>query len=324
VPDPPARAATSARPAAQAAALPGAASRRLARLAKSLEDLLDDEAAELPTGDRARIEGALRGLDRRARMTLPAWRSMLQGLQDDPDGEGDPDFVDWFSATVAYGRVMDAALRRHWVDPTAPLAAAVLAPAHGVLITSATLTDPAGDDLFALAEARTGSARLPEPPKLLRLTSPFDYAANSRAFVVTDVGRDDPRQVAAAMRELFLAAGGGALGLFTAVRRLAPSTSASPPPWPKRALRSTPSTSTRSTPARSPTSSAPRRTAACSAPTPSATAWTSPAARSACSASTASPGLARTSCTRPAAPASASAPTTTPWPAPASPKPSAA
>jgi ATP-dependent DNA helicase DinG len=89
-----------------------------------------------------------------------------------------------------------------------------------VLITSATLTDPAGDDLFALAEARTGSARLPEPPKLLRLTSPFDYAANSRAFVVTDVGRDDPRQVAAAMRELFLAAGGGALGLFTAVRRL--------------------------------------------------------------------------------------------------------
>jgi ATP-dependent DNA helicase DinG len=115
---------------------------------------------------------------------------------------------------------MDAALRRHWVDPTAPLAAAVLAPAHGVLVTSATLADSAHDDPFALAEARTGAARLPEPPKLLRLASPFDYAANSRAFVVNDVGRDDPRQVAAAMRELFLAAGGGALGLFTAIRRL--------------------------------------------------------------------------------------------------------
>jgi len=38
--------------------------------------------------------------------------------------------------------------------------------------------------------------------------------------VVTDVGRDDPRQVAAAMRELFLASGGGGLGLFTAIRRL--------------------------------------------------------------------------------------------------------
>ncbi len=206
--------------AAQAAVALAAVEAPLLALARALEDLLDDEASELPTGDRARIEGALRGLDRRARMTLPAWRSMLLGLQEDPEGEGDPDFVDWFSATVAYGRVMDAALRRHWVDPTAPLAAAVLAPAHGVLVTSATLTDPAGDEPFALAEARTGSARLPEPPKLLRVQSPFDYAAQSRAFVVTDVGRDDPRQVAAAMRELFLAAGGGALGLFTAVRRL--------------------------------------------------------------------------------------------------------
>jgi ATP-dependent DNA helicase DinG len=34
------------------------------------------------------------------------------------------------------------------------------------------------------------------------------------------VARDDPRQIAAAMRELFLASGGGALGLFTAIRRL--------------------------------------------------------------------------------------------------------
>ena len=31
----------------------------------------------LNAGERARIEGALRGLDRRARMMLPAWRSML-------------------------------------------------------------------------------------------------------------------------------------------------------------------------------------------------------------------------------------------------------
>ena len=59
-----------------------------------------------------------------------------------------------------------------------------------------------------------------DSPKLLRLASPFDYAENARALVVTDVGREDPRQVAAAMRELFLASGGGGLGLFTAIRRL--------------------------------------------------------------------------------------------------------
>jgi ATP-dependent DNA helicase DinG len=191
----------------------------LIALARALEDILDDEAAELPTGERARIEGALRGLDRRARMQLPAWRAMLAVLQDEPD-TGDPTFVDWFEAVSAFGRIADAAYRRHWVDPTEPLEAAVLRPAHGVLVTSATLSDPGHEAPFALAEMRTGAARLSDPPKLLRLASPFDYAKNARALVVTDVGRDDPRQVAAAMRELFLAAGGGGLGLFTAIRRL--------------------------------------------------------------------------------------------------------
>jgi ATP-dependent DNA helicase DinG len=190
----------------------------LLALARHLEDVLDEDAAILPVGDRARIEGALRGLDRRARMTLPAWRSMLKAI--DEDAEDDPDFVDWFDATFLYGRVVDAACRRHWVDPTEPLTNAVIAPSHGVLVASATLADSTLADPFALAEMRTGAARLPERPKTLRLASPFDYAANARAFVVTDVGKDDPRQVAAAMRELFLAAGGGGLGLFTAIRRL--------------------------------------------------------------------------------------------------------
>lgn len=190
----------------------------LLALARHLEDLLDEEAAQIVTSDRGRIEGALRGLDRRCRMLLPAWRSMLRAI--DEDAEDDPDFVDWFEATFLYGRVVDAACRRHWVDPTEPLTNAVIAPAHGVLVTSATLSDATLDDPFALAEMRTGAARLPDRPKTLKLTSPFDYAANARAYVVTDIGRDDPRQVAAAMRELFLAAGGGGVGLFTAIRRL--------------------------------------------------------------------------------------------------------
>ncbi|MDG2530614.1 ATP-dependent DNA helicase [Caulobacter endophyticus] len=190
----------------------------LLALARQLEDVLDEDAEHLGPSERARIEGALRGLDRRARMTLPAWRSILKAI--DEDAEDDPDFVDWFEATFLYGRVVDAACRRHWVDPTEPLRAAVLSPAHGVLVTSATLVDPALEDPFALAEMRTGAARLPQPPKVLRLVSPFDYEKNARAFVVTDVNKEDARQVAAAMRELFLAANGGALGLFTAIRRL--------------------------------------------------------------------------------------------------------
>ena len=190
----------------------------LLSLARQLETVLDDEADILNANERARLEGALRSLDRRARMQLPAWRSMLVAI--DENADDDPDFVDWFEATFLYGRVVDAACRRHWVDPTEPLTAAVIAPAHGVLITSATLADSTLIDPFALAEMRTGAARLPERPKTLRLASPFDYGANALALVVADVGRDDPRQVAAAMRELFLAANGGALGVFTAIRRL--------------------------------------------------------------------------------------------------------
>ena len=191
----------------------------LLALSRHLEDILDDEAAELDGSARARIEGALRGLDRRARMTLPGWRSMLAAL-DAAGDEPDPDFVDWLSAEAAFGRIHDVALRRHWIDPTVPLEAAVVMPAHGVLVTSATLSDPLSDDPFDLARLRTGAARLVEPARTLKVESPFDYAANSRVIVVNDLIKDDPRQTAAAMRELFLAAGGGGLGLFTAIRRL--------------------------------------------------------------------------------------------------------
>jgi ATP-dependent DNA helicase DinG len=50
--------------------------------------------------------------------------------------------------------------------------------------------------------------------------SPFDYPNQTRVVVVTDVRKDQMDQVASAYRELFLASGGGALGLFTAITRL--------------------------------------------------------------------------------------------------------
>ena len=46
---------------------------------------------------------------------------MLAGLSEGSD-EPDPDFVDWLSVETAFGRVHDVALRRHWIDPTVPLA----------------------------------------------------------------------------------------------------------------------------------------------------------------------------------------------------------
>jgi ATP-dependent DNA helicase DinG len=67
---------------------------------------------------------------------------------------------------------------------------------------------------------RTGAAHLPLPAIRARVASPFDYAAQTRVFIVTDIGRNEMDQIAAAYRSLFLAAGGGALGLFTAIARL--------------------------------------------------------------------------------------------------------
>ena len=88
--------------------------------------------------------------------------------------------------------------------------AAVLAPAHGVLVTSATLADSTLDDPFALAEMRTGAARFAEPARRRcgwprrSTTPPTPGPSWSPTSAATT-----PRQVAAAMRELFLAAGGG-------------------------------------------------------------------------------------------------------------------
>jgi ATP-dependent DNA helicase DinG len=187
-------------------------------LASALKKRLDDEAAKLDTTVRARIEAAVRGLERRARLLLPSWIGMLDGLN---AGEPDKDFVDWFEVVRDDGRDIDVGLMRHWIDPTIPLTNAVLMPAHGALITSATLRDAeSGEGSWQAAEIRTGAHHLMEPPRRASFGSPFRYDEQSRIFIVCDVARRDAASLAAAYRELFLAAGGGALGLFTAVRTL--------------------------------------------------------------------------------------------------------
>ncbi|MFM8799999.1 MAG: ATP-dependent DNA helicase [Tagaea sp.] len=186
-------------------------------LAKRFAEKLDDQAADLDTATRARIEAIARGLARRAGNELTGWRAMLKSLS----GETPPEFVDWIALERVEGRDADVALERRWVDPTVPFAANVLRPAHGALITSATLTDQSGDvekDWLAAAE-RTGARHMPAYVRA-QVRSPFDYANRTRVLVVNDLGREEPDRVAAAYRELFLASGGGALGLFTAIGRL--------------------------------------------------------------------------------------------------------
>ncbi|MDE2182024.1 MAG: ATP-dependent DNA helicase [Alphaproteobacteria bacterium] len=200
----------------------GMALKRLAvpllRLAKSLRTQLADKAAELEPYQRARIEAAARGLERRGRIILPAWMSMLESLV---TGEVHDEFVDWFEIVREDGRDLDVGLERRWIDPTIPLANEVLGHVHGALVTSATLRDSGGNESdWESAEVRTGALHLAEPPKRASFGSPFAYGEQSRIFIVRDVNRRDVEALAAAYRELFLASGGGALGLFTAVRTL--------------------------------------------------------------------------------------------------------
>jgi ATP-dependent DNA helicase DinG len=187
-------------------------------LSKELLALLDDEAAELETATRGRIEAVARSIERRGLAPLGAWRSMLASLS----GETPAEFIDWFAIERLEGRDFDVGYHRHWIDPMHPFAETVLKPAHGMVVTSATLLDGSGDASadWAVAERRSGAEYLDGPPIRAALPSPFDYAAHTRVLVVTDVRKDDLDQVASAYRELFLAAGGGALGLFTAVSRL--------------------------------------------------------------------------------------------------------
>ncbi len=194
----------------------------LVRLAAVLRTRLTREAAELDSGMRVRLEAAARGLERRAHLLLPAWRAMLATLEEEPHET--TEFADWFEIARDDARDNDVGLKRHWIDPTIPFADTILKPAHGALITSATLRDAGnhanseGD--WRAAEVRVGAHHLPEPPQRALFGSPFDWATQARIVVVRDIDRRDLDQLATAYRELLLAAGGGGLGLFTAVKTL--------------------------------------------------------------------------------------------------------
>ncbi|TWA84984.1 ATP-dependent DNA helicase DinG [Azospirillum brasilense] len=190
----------------------------LAGLAKRLAARLEDETAELDSDQRRRIDAMARSLTRRGVLTVEAWRAMLKTLPVETPAQ----FVDWFAVERIDGRDVDVGLYRHWIDPTVPFAEALAGPAHGMVVTSATLTDGTGDTAmdWQAAEDRCGASHLPKPALRAQVPSPFDYPNRTRVMVVTDVRKDDLGQVASAYRTLFQAAGGGGLGLFTAISRL--------------------------------------------------------------------------------------------------------
>ena len=187
--------------------------RPLMALGQRLEALLAEGPDWLDGQARARVEGAVASLAWRTE-TVSAWISLLARI----GGPADPDFVDWLAVDRIEGREFDIGLHRRWLDPTRPLAATVLKPAHGVLVTSATLKG--GDPDWQIADARAGVPHLDRAAGHFDVASPFDYAAQAEVLIVTDIKRGDLAALANAYARLIAAAGGGTLGLFTAIRRL--------------------------------------------------------------------------------------------------------
>ncbi|GBQ15903.1 ATP-dependent DNA helicase [Swaminathania salitolerans] len=214
----------------------------LETLVERLKALLSDPDDALEAAQRLRIEAMIRALRRRAIVRVQGWIAMLDTVLDDTEsGQGDA-FIDIVRSEYVPGRAgeTDVGLHRHWRDPTIPFASVMQGPAHGLLITSATLRDQtpapapgatlgatpgAGSESGAeaswiAAETRLGTQHFIKPPLRASLLSPFDYARQTRALIVTDVPQNDPDALASAYRLLFMAAQGGALGLFTAISRL--------------------------------------------------------------------------------------------------------
>ncbi|WP_188056467.1 ATP-dependent DNA helicase [Sphingosinithalassobacter sp. CS137] len=186
--------------------------RPLVTLGRRLEAVLADAPDWMDAPARARIEGAIASLGWRTD-TVGAWLALIARI----GGPADPAFVDWLAVDRIEGREFDVGLHRHWLDPAKPFAETVLKPAHGALVTSATLR--AGGD-WDVAEARAGAVHLPLTPARFEAPSPFDYGNQAEVLIVTDVKRGDMPGLANAYARLIVAAGGGTLGLFTAVRRL--------------------------------------------------------------------------------------------------------
>jgi ATP-dependent DNA helicase DinG len=181
-------------------------------LGQRLEAMIEEAPDWLDGAARARIEGAMASLGWRVD-TLRSWIALLgRG-----GGPADPDFVDWLAVERGEGREFDIGIHRHWLDPTRPVSDLVLKPAHGILTTSATLRS--GGD-WETAEARTGASHLDHAAGHFAAPSPFDYARQAEVLIVTDIPKGDLAALAGAYSALISASQGGALGLFTAIRRL--------------------------------------------------------------------------------------------------------
>ncbi len=189
------------------------------KLTKHMHERLIKYQGQMDGDTRRRFDSLSTSLERRGCLTLKSWISMLETMEQTTTVEG---FVDWMEVERIDGKAVDVGIYRHYIDPMKPFATSMRPHVHGMTITSATLQDSSEDEAlnWQVASMRSGAHYLSLHPQQSSYPSPFNYAKNTRIIIINDVNKKDIDQVAAAYTSLFLAAGGGALGLFTAIQRL--------------------------------------------------------------------------------------------------------
>lgn len=191
-----------------------------------LEKRLNEEADTLEASEKQKMEALSRSLKKRLINSLDSWLSMLSLIQK----ETPKDFLDWFVIERIEGNDFDYGFYRHWIDPMQPFIKSLENQSHGLVFTSATLTDSYASDTAEqdrqdqqdLAEQTIGLPYFKSEitPTWLSLASPFDYANQARIFIINDLDTRNTDRVADCYRALFEASNGGGLGLFTSVQKL--------------------------------------------------------------------------------------------------------
>ncbi|MDB5478659.1 MAG: helicase, partial [Alphaproteobacteria bacterium] len=192
---------------------------RIMMLMQDLGKVMEDDTNELLS--KRSIASLIRSLQQRCIDPLTAWFNLVNSVVDDAP----ENVVDWFAIRRIDGRDIDVGLYRHFIDPMQPLTKILSQHAHGVVITSATLKSNAADNeqSWHQAEQRTGGQYIREAENMLlrvQIPSPFNYAAQTKVILINDIDARNPNELAGGFNALFQAAGGGALGLFTAIKRL--------------------------------------------------------------------------------------------------------
>ncbi|MFP4098860.1 MAG: ATP-dependent DNA helicase, partial [Alphaproteobacteria bacterium] len=191
----------------------------MSALAGQMHKRLTQDQGTMDSDTRRRIDALVSSLEKRGCQTLQNWIDMLETMEQEKTVDG---FVDWMEIERIDGKAIDVGIYRHYIDPMKPFATSMRPHVHGMTVTSATLKDSSDSDKlnWQTAKERSGAHYLSPEPQQSSHPSPFDYANNARVIILNDINKNDLDQVAAAYQAIFTASNGGALGLFTAIRRL--------------------------------------------------------------------------------------------------------